>query len=428
MQKYLPDPFLFAIILTFVVFLMGWGLTDSGPADMVKHWGTGFWSLLAFSMQMILILVTGFVLANSPIFKKLLSLIAGIAKSPGQGIMLVGFVSAIASFINWGFGLVIGALLAKEVARKIENVHYPLLIATAYMGFLVWHAGFAGSVPLTIAGDKHFLVDQIGVIPTTETIFAPFNLIIAGALLIIIPIVARFMMPSKEDTFTIDRNLLNESETAAAAETVKTPAEKLENSWIISVLTALLGFVYIFFYFSDKGFAGLNLNIVIFIFLFLGILLHFRPINFLDSLKEAIKGSAGIAIQFPFYAGIMGMMVASGLAGVISDWFVSFSNEVTLPLFTFLSAGIVNFFVPSGGGQWAVQGPVMMPAALELGADTAKVAMSVAWGDAWTNMIQPFWALPALGIAGLKAKDIMGYTTMALLISGVVIALGLVIF
>lgn len=426
MQKYLPDPFLFAVILTFIVYLLGISLTDSGPMQMVQHWVGGFWNLLAFSMQMVLVLVTGYVLASTPIIKRFLGIVAGLAKTPGQGIMLVGFVSTIASWINWGFGLVIGALVAKEVARRIENVHYPLLIATAYMGFLVWHGGFSGSIPLTIATDKHFLVEQIGVIPTSQTIFAPFNLIITIALLIIIPIMAVKMMPSKEETFTIDRNLLAENETAAAT-SANTPANKLENSWIISLLVSLMGFAYIIPYFATNG-LKLDLNIVIFTFLIFGILLHWTPRRFLNSLTEAIKGSAGIVIQFPFYAGIMGMMVSSGLAAEISQFFVSISNEVTFPLFTFLSAGLVNVFVPSGGGQWAVQGPIMIPAGLELGVDTAKVAMAVAWGDAWTNMIQPFWALPALGIAGLNAKDIMGYTTMAMLISGIVISLGMIIF
>ena len=426
MQKYLPDPFLFAIILTFIVFLAGLGLTESSALQMVDYWAGGFWNLLAFSMQMVLVLVTGFVLANSPIFKKLLGAIASIAKSPGQGIILVGVVSAIASFINWGFGLVIGALVAKEVARRIENVHYPLLIATAYMGFLVWHAGLAGSIPLTIAGEKHFLVETIGVIPTSETIFAPFNLIIVLAIMIVIPILARLMMPSKENTFNIDKSLLSETESAATTSIAMTPADKLENSPIISILISGMGFIYIFSYFIKNGFE-LNLNIVNFIFLMLGILLHWRPKNFLKSLSEAIKGSAGIVVQFPFYAGIMGMMVTSGLAAMMSEWFVSISNETTFPLFTFLSAGIVNVFVPSGGGQWAVQAPIMIPAGVELGVDTAKVAMAVAWGDAWTNMIQPFWALPALGIAGLGAKDIMGYTTVALLVSGVLISLGFLI-
>ncbi len=425
MQRYLPDPFLFAVILTFIVFILGIALTDNGPLQMVQHWVGGFWNLLAFSMQMVLILVTGFILANSPLFKKALGAIASVAKTPGQGIMLVGIVSALASWINWGFGLVIGALVAKEVARRVPNVHFPLLIATAYMGFVVWHAGLAGSVPLVIATEGHFLAAQIGVIPTSQTIFAPFNLIIAIVILILVPILGRMMMPPADESIAIDPNLLVETENTYDVAS-STPAEKLENSPVVSILISIMGFTYIIHYFFTKGF-NLNLNIVIFTFLFMGILLHWTPRSFLNSLTEAIKGSSGIVVQFPFYAGIMGMMITSGLAALMSQWFVSISTETTFPLFTFLSAGLVNIFVPSGGGQWAVQAPIMVPAGIELGVDTARVAMAVAWGDAWTNMIQPFWALPALAIAGLGAKDIMGYTTVMLIVSGVLIGLGLVV-
>lgn len=428
MQRYLPDPFLFVIILTFVVFGLGLIFTDSGPYQMAQHWGGGFWSLLTFSMQMVLVLVTGHVLASSNIFKKGLGALASLAKSPGQAIVIVTVVSMIASLINWGFGLVIGALFAKELAKKIQNVDYRLLIASAYGGFIVWHGGISGSIPLTIATEGHFSQDLIGIIPTDQTIFAGFNLLIILILLIVMPVVNRMMMPSKDQTVMVDPVLLEADVQAAAIEQgAMTPAEKLENSRIISLLIGIMGLVFLFYYFATNGFK-LNLDIVNFLFLFLGILFHGTPKRFLDAVVNAVKGASGIIIQFPFYAGIMGMMTASGLAAVMSEGFVSISNEFTFPFFTFLSAGLVNFFVPSGGGQWAVQAPVMLDAAQTLGVSIPKTAMAVAWGDAWTNLIQPFWALPALAIAGLKAKDIMGYCVLMLVVSGVVISAGMLFF
>ncbi|RKJ27590.1 short-chain fatty acid transporter, partial [Butyricicoccus sp. 1XD8-22] len=182
--------------------------------------------------------------------------------------------------------------------------------------------------------------------------------------------------------------------------------------------------VYLIYHFATKGFA-LDLNIVNTIFIILGIILHGTPQRFLAAAQNAIKTTTGIVFQFPFYAGIMGMMTLSGLAGVFSVWFLSISNDFTFYLFTFFSAGLVNFFVPSGGGQWAVQAPIMLEAAQTMGADFAKTAMAVAWGDAWTNMIQPFWALPALAIAGLKAKDIMGFCLFVLIFTGIIISIGL---
>lgn len=422
-QKYLPDPYLFAVVLTFLVFLMGLVIAKNSPLQMVLHWGGGFWSLLAFSMQMSLVLVTGHTLASSPPFKKLLGAIAGSMKNPSQAIITTTIVAVIASWVNWGFGLVIGALLAKEMARKVKGLDYPLVIAAGYIGFMVWHAGISGSIPLTIATKGHFLEKTIGIIPTSETIFALFNVVPVILLLIFLPILTKYMMPDNDKIIAIDPSLLVETETAATLEkAAMTPAEKAENSPIISWLVGLMGLTYIVWYFGTKGFK-LNLDIVNFTFLFLAIIFHGTPRKFLDALLVAAKGTAGIILQFPFYAGIMGMMTQSGLAAIISNWFVSISTPLTYPLFTFLSAGLVNLFVPSGGGQWAVQAPIMIPAGIDLGVSTAKTAMAVAWGDAWTNMIQPFWALPALGIAGLGARDIMGYCLVAMIFGGVIIGL-----
>ncbi|MGM0844856.1 MAG: short-chain fatty acid transporter [Bacillota bacterium] len=424
MQRYLPDPFLFVVILTFIVLVLGLIFTDSSVMNMVQFWGDGFWGLLAFSMQMVLVLVTGYVLASSPVFKKGLGFLASKAKSPSQAIIIVTIVSIIASWVNWGFGLVIGALFAKELARRVKNVDYRLLIASAYSGFIVWHGGFSGSIPLTIATEGHFSQELIGIIPTSETIFALFNVAIVLALFIILPILNRLMMPSAGETVTVDPKVLEENVLKTSPSDIETPADRLENSYIVSLLTSIMGIAFLVYYFVYNGFQ-LNLNIVNFLFLFLGILFHGTPRRFLESVLNAVKGASGIIIQFPFYAGIMGMMTASGLAAVMSEGFVSISNNFTFPFFAFISAGIVNFFVPSGGGQWAVQAPVMLEAAQTLGVSTAKTAMAVAWGDAWTNLIQPFWALPALAIAGLKAKDIMGFCTITLVVSGIVISLGL---
>ncbi|CAM3959763.1 short-chain fatty acid transporter [Mesobacillus zeae] len=424
MQRCLPDPFIFVILLTLVVLGLGVILTNNSPYGMVQDWGTGFWSLLSFTMQMILVLVTGHVLASSALFKKGLGFLASLAKSPGQAIVYVTFVSLIASLINWGFGLVIGALYAKELAKKVKNTDYRLLIASAYTGFVVWHGGISGSIPLTIATKGHFSENIIGVIPTSETIFSTFNMAIVAALVIVLPLVNRLMMPPEGEEFTVDPLLLEDKVQAAALEAGSlTPAERLENSKLVSLVIGVLGLAFLFYYFTKNGFL-LNLDIVNFLFLFLGILFHATPKNFLAAVQNAVQGASGIIIQFPFYAGIMGMMTASGLAAVISEWFVSISNVQTFPFLTFISAGIINFFVPSGGGQWAVQAPVVLEAAKAMDVPFPKAAMAVAWGDAWTNLIQPFWALPALAIAGLKARDIMGYCVLALIVSGFIISLG----
>lgn len=436
MNKYLPDPFLFAIILTFIVFAAGIGMTGQGPLDMMLHWANGFWGLLSFSMQMAMVLVLGNTMASAGVFKKGLRSIASTAQTPSRAIMITAFVSAVCCWINWGFGLVIGALLAKEIAKQVKGVDYRLLIASAYSGFVVWHGGMSGSIPLGVAavGADGVVANTGGVvtaaIPTSLTIFSPMNLTISAIIIIGLPFVCRAMMPDKEHTIEVDAALLVED--AEKVYKIETPADKLEHSRIIWAIVLILGFAYIIYNIALNKLNSLNLNFVNFIFMFAGILLHGNLKRYIDAFADSAKSCSGILLQFPFYAGIQGMMTGAvagvSLAGVISTFFVGIATTTTFPLFTFLSAGIVNFFVPSGGGQWAVQGPIMMPAGLEIGVPAAKTAMSIAWGDAWTNMIQPFWALPALGIAGLSAKDIMGYCVITLLFSGVIIAAGLLIF
>ena len=425
-ERYLPDPYIFVLLLTLVVFAAGVGFERQTPADMVQYWGDGFWNLLEFGMQMVLVLVTGFVLASTPLFRTILQALARLARSPGQAIILVTVVSMAAAWINWGFGLVIGALFARQLAQVVPRVDYRLLIASAYTGFLVWHGGLASSIGLVIATEGHFAEDQIGVISTAETIFSSFNLLLVLAMFIVIPVVNRLMMPPEDKTVTVDPDRLAREEALPPLKDER-PADKLENSVVLAQAVGIMGLVFLAYYFIVNS-GTLNLNIVNFLFLILGIMLHGRPSRFLATMQEAIKGAGGIVIQFPFYAGIMAMMIDSGLAQSLSNFFVSISNPVTFPLFTFLSAGIVNIFVPSGGGQWAVQAPIMLEAGAQLGVDPARTAMAVAWGDAWTNMIQPFWALPALAIAGLKAKDIMGYCLIVLAVSGVIMGLGLMFF
>ena len=417
-ERYLPDPYIFVLLLTLITFAFAVVIQNQSPLTTIQQWGDGFWGLLTFSMQMLLVLVTGFMLACTPLVKALLERLASLAKSPGSAIVLVTLVSLIASWINWGFGLVVGALFAKALARKV-SVDYRLLVASAYSGFIVWHGGLAGSVPLTIATPGHFSEAQIGVVDTGETIFSGFNLLLLAIMFVIIPLVNRLMLPPKSESIIVDSAKLKDD--ALPSATNERPADKLENSKVLGLLVGFAGLTYLTNYFVTGG--GLNLNIVNTLFLFLAIVLHGTPRNVLHSLQQAVQGGSGIVIQFPFYAGIMAVMVQSGLAQTMSEWLISFASAESLPVWSFISAGIVNIFVPSGGGQWAVQAPVILPAAAELGAEINRVAMAVAWGDAWTNLIQPFWALPVLAIAGLKAKDIMGFCLVQLIVTGVIISL-----
>ena len=437
-NRWLPDPFLFAIILSIVVFVFAMLGTGQGPVSMIQSWGnaSGFWSLLAFAMQMALVLVLGSAMASAPVFKRFLARIAAVAKNKRSAIVLTTFVSVICCWLNWGFGLIAGALLAKEMAKRIRDVDYRLLIASAYSGFVIWHAGLSGSIPLTISGG-YTIGEETYQAGMNQTVFHPMNLIMCGLILFVMPFVNYAMHPDEEHTITVDPALL-ENDVDRVYE-IKTPADRIEHSKILWLIIVVAGFAWIVQYFMGVVKAGgsvanaLNLNVVNFIFLFLGLLMHGNLRRYVDAIGDAAGGSAGVLLQFPFYAGIMGMMVAKNadgvsLAGIISDFFVNISTTTTFPLWTFLSAGIVNFFVPSGGGQWAVQGPIVMPAAAKMGIEPGRAGMAIAWGDQWTNMIQPFWALPALGVAGLSARDIMGYLVVVLLFAGIVACGGFLVW
>lgn len=433
-QKYLPDAFIFCIVLTILVFFAAMPVSKMNPFEIANAWGESMWSLLGFSMQMALVLVLGTALATAPLVKRAINAAAGVPKSPTSAIIFITVVSMIACWLNWGFGLVVGAILAKEIAKKVKGVDYRLLIASAYSGFVIWHAGFSGSIPLQLASYSEAIGTQTAgavteSIPTSQTIFSAWNLIIVIAIIIVIAFVNAQMHPTPEDTVTVDPKLLVETETAKVTDKTATPAEWLERFPLLSILVAILAIVYLIYTYKTKGSITLSLNVVNLIFLTLGIIFHGTPISYVNAITDAAKSAGGIILQFPFYAGIMGIMTATGptgqsLAGAISDFFVNISNQTTFPLFTFLSAGIVNFFVPSGGGQWAVQAPIVMPAGNALGVSPAVSAMAIAWGDAWTNMLQPFWALPALGIAGLGARDIMGYCAIVLIVTGIIIGCG----
>ena len=430
-NRWLPDAFLFAVILTIVVFLGAMAATGMGPITMLEKWGNdaGFWGLLSFAMQMALVLVFGNAMASAGPCKKGLGAIANLAHNKKQAIVITTFVSVICCWLNWGFGLVAGALLAKEIAKRVRDVDYPLLIASAYSGFVIWHAGFSGSIPLSLVEGKAF-GDVTYQAPITETLFHPVNLVMVLIILFVMPLINYAMHPDKDHTICVDPALLTDEKERTYK--IETPADKMEHSKILWAILIAACWIYIVMYFVKNGFT-LSLNIVNFLFMTLGLTLHGNLRKYVDAISDAAGGAAGILLQFPFYAGIMGMMIATNDAGVslastISNFFVNISTPVTLPMLSFLAAGVVNFFVPSGGGQWAVQGPIMMPAARAQGISDGLMSMAIAWGDQWTNMIQPFWALPALGIAGLSARDVMGYLVVILLFTGVLACGGFLVW
>lgn len=437
-QKYLPEPFIFAVLLTIIAFVIAIAVCRQTPVEAIEHWGNGVWSLLSFAMQMALILVCGSTLAEAPAVKKVISLLASIPKTPTAAIAIVSVVSAVSCWINWGFGLIVGAIFAKEIAYKLRGVDYRLLISSAYSGFIVWHAGLSGSIPLSMASNASALMEVThgalsAPIPLSETIFNINTILMVVVIIVVLSVVNTVMHPKGDKVVSINPNLLKEENNiSTTASNNNTPAERMENSKILAWVIALLGLSYLFIHIFING-NSLELNTVIMLFLFLGIILHKTPIAYVKAFTKSSVSAAGILLQFPFYAGIMGIIMGVGQSGIclgniISNACIDISTPQTFPILTFLSAGLINIFIPSGGGQWAVQAPIMFPAGADLGVDPAITGMAIAWGDAWTNLIQPFWAIPALAIAKLNAKDIMGFCLINLIITGIIICLGLLIW
>lgn len=429
-ERFIPSALVFSIVLTFLVAILGLVLTPTSPADLVVHWGDGLAGLLAFMTQMALILLLGHILANTGPVRRILAALASVPRTELAAYVFVFVVAAAASLITWGLGLVVGGLLAREVAfqgrERGLRLHFPMLVAAGFGGFVVWHMGYSASGPLTAATEGSFLTDSLGgqTVPMTETVFSAWNILAAIATILVVALALFLVAPRRGDRIaelTIDAR----EQVEDGQEEVVTPADRLDASRLVTLLTGLALVAYLVLHFVRGG--SLTLDTVNWSFLALILLLVRNPFELIHLTKNAASNVGEILLQFPLYAGILGMMVGSGLVQIFSDMFVSISTPTTFGLFALLSAGLVNFFVPSGGGQFAVQGPIMLSAGAELGVDPAITIMAVSYGDQWTNMIQPFWAIPLLAIAGLKMRDILGYTTIVLIASGLVFASTLVI-
>ncbi|TVP46113.1 MAG: short-chain fatty acid transporter [Mongoliibacter sp.] len=422
-----PSTFQIALLLSLIVYLLAVAITLPIDANLLGYsfevlgfWKTGFWELLEFTMQMILILVLGHTLAMSKPVNYLLDKVASTATNNSQAVLMTGMGAITGGYINWGFGLIFGAVLARKIgeyaSRNNIEINYPLVAASGYLGMLVWHGGFSGSSTLKVAEDNHFLADTIGTITVDQTIFSSFNLWVNLSLIICLGISLYILSKRRFIKFDI----AFEDKMFERKKIVGKGVDKL--GYILGVLILVLVLVD-FLKVGDEGWGFLDLNFVNFALLGFG-LLAFGSLNeYVISLRDAVKGATDILIQFPFYAGILGIMKYSGLLVLLADDMVSRSGADTFPLLSFFSAALINFFVPSGGGQWAIQGPVVMEAAEKMGIEIPKMILVFAYGDQVSNMLQPFWALPLLSITGLSAKEILKYTSIFFLTAFIVFGL-----
>lgn len=430
-ERYYPDPFIFAILMTGLTFFCALIFTDATPASALTAWGNGLPMLLAFTAQLSITLLAAHALAHTDQVQSLLRTIGSLPKSGFAAYALVAFSAGVGSLIAWSLGLIVGAMVARQVAIECQKrgvrVHYPLLVASAYGGFVIWHMGYSASAALFVATPGHSLESTMGILPITETIFTIENGILAVITLLAVTFLCPMMRPHDKEIVEIDISLLKQDENSSLSEpNHDTPAQKLEAMRLLSSALGASLLAYIAYSFYKQGFF-LTLDIVNWSFVGAGLLLARSPLHYVRLIESASKTVGPIILQYPFYAGILGMMIGTGLVNVISDGFVSIATADTLSLAAFFSAGLVNIFIPSGGGQWAVQGPIFIDAANQLGVEHAKIVLAVAYGDQWTNMIQPFWTIPLLAIAGLHLRAIMGYTVVIFLVTGIIFASGLML-
>ena len=437
-KRLLPSPFSIAILLTIFVFIVSWYHSPKSGFELLIDWQKGLWSsnLLAFAFQMMLMLVLGHTLALSNTVDRLIIKIISPLKSTAQAAAVVTFTTIIVAFFNWGLGLIFGAILARKVGESFTDkqlpLNYPLVGAAGYVGLMVWHGGISGSALSKVAEQGHLkALGGDASLPQAiyygETVFSSMNITAFALLIILIPVVF-YIIGKKGSEYVPKLSIYKTSENNGMQ---TEGAERVDESKLLSnsigvLLVLLAGYVAVTY---DGAFLGfITPNYINFSLLALSLLLHRNFKAFLTAVDDAIKGASGILIQFPLYFGILTLMQSGGLIALLSEWFISVATPHTLPLFTFISAGIVNIFVPSGGGQWAIQGPIIIEAATKLHVPLPKMIMALAYGDQLTNMLQPFWALPLLSITGLKAKDILPYTLVLFLIGLIVFVSVLLIF
>jgi short-chain fatty acids transporter len=451
-KTFLPAPFTIAVILTIITLVLAFTLTSSEATGIARitevlgFWEQGLWNapLLVFAMQMMLILVLGHTLALTKPVDVIIGYATRYCNNTANAAAIVTLLTVLVALFNWGLGLIFGAILARKVGEHaVKNdidINYPLIGAAGYAGMMVWHGGISGSAPIKVAEDGHITslmssivsTEQLQLLPDSisfsETVFGNMNL---AAVLLAIIVLPTFMYFLGKRSTSGSYLPIGKAELDLKSIDVS-GAERLDYSNYFGLSIGAIITVYCAYLaasiFPEKGFGFINPNYINLLLLGLSLLLHRSFFKFLTAIDQAIGGASGILIQFPLYFGIMGIMNSSGLVQLFSDFFVDISNETTFPIFTLLSAGIVNIFVPSGGGQWGVQGPIILQAALELSANIPKSIMALAYGDQLTNMLQPFWALPLLGITGLKAKEILPYTVALLGVGTVLFVSVLLIF
>ena len=431
-EKWIPDAFIFALLATFIVFAAALIWTPSSFAQVVDAWGNGFWDLIPFTLQMSLIIITGHVLATSAPMGKAIRAIAGWPRTPRGAVALVTFFALATSWFNWGFSLIFSAVLAKEVARRVSGVDYRALAAASVLGLgSIWAQGLSGSAALQMA-TPGALQPQIrdivanggvvpgGIIPFRDTIFLWQSFVSVFVEMVIVTLVMWLATPpaSKAKTaYALGIDLGDSEFRPSPKPQAPSPGQWLEYSPILNLVLVAMGAVYLVRYFgrAPEPLNAITVNIINFSFLLIGVLLHRTPARLMQAVQAATPAVWGVILQFPFYAGIAAIITSTHLSQQLANAFVSVSTPASYPAVVAMYSAVLGVFVPSGGSKWVIEAPYVMAAAHELKVHLGWVVAAYDLGEALANLVQPFWMLPILGMFGLRARDVMGYTFIVFL-------------
>ncbi len=424
-ERLMPDPFILSIGLTVLVALLAVVLVPGVTAPkLLDSWYGGAFKILQFAFQMVLILLTGFAVADAPAVRALLGALAKNVKTPTQAVLLLFPVVAVAAWLNWGLGLVVAAFLSREIARQVR-VDFGWLVAGSYTAWSVCNNGLSSSIALSQAthgNELNFVEKATGqLIPLSQTIFAPFVLVPTILVVVVMAVIFIWMHPKGDDVQPLQQSAeAPEADShSRSAMSPNSPAAWVERSPIGTIILLAFGIGVIALKLSTHSFA-LDINMTILIFLLVGLALQGRPINYANAVRDGVKQTGSMILQYPMYGGIMGIMAGTGLAALIAKGFVNIATSTTLPLWSYVSSMIITLLVPSAGGHWAVQGPFVVPATVALHASAARTAMGVAMAENVSNMLQPFWAVPVVAMAGIRLQRVMGYTAITFVVSFVI--------
>jgi short-chain fatty acids transporter len=424
-QRWFPDAFVFALLALIIIFCAGL-FAGSRFQDLIDYFGQGFWSLIPFTMQMAMIIIGGYVVAVSPPVSRIIQRLSRIPKTPRGAVAFVALFSMLTSLISWGLGIIFGALLAREVVKRTRGIDYRAIGAAAYIGQgTVWALGFSSSAALLMATPAAIpanLIKISGVIPLRQTLYLPQSVAMACILICSTVFVAYFSAPARS-TKTVE--WFGVAETADATPEKAEPATKgewLEYFPLLSLVIGIIGLAYLARILAVRGpLAALDLNSYNFLFLMAGLLLHWRPRSFTRAVNNAVPATSGVLIQFPFYGGIFGIVTMSPIARDMAHFFVRISSHGTFPLLVAIYSATLGMFVPSGGSKWIIEAPYVLQAAQDLHVHLGWVVQIYNASEALPNLINPFWMLPILGILRVRARDLVGFTALQLMLNSVLV-------